>query len=83
MCLLEVEKKLNQAFHEINTELVSRYKADGSHQKDYIYVMLDRTKDSIYKALFNLEMVKTEAKYGTFDSLNEEEKQGIIDIYKK
>lgn len=83
MSLLEVEKKLNQAFHEINAELISRYKADGSHQKDCVYVMLDRTKDSIYKALFNLEMLKTEQKYGTFESLNEEEKKEIIGRHNK
>ena len=64
MVNIETERNLNRAFHSVNAELIRLQRANGSHLDDPIYIMWQRTKDSIYKALFNIEMIKTEERTG-------------------
>lgn len=63
MVNVETERNLNRAFHSINAEMIGMQRADGGHTKDPIYQMLNRTKDSIYRALFNIEMIKEEERF--------------------
>ena len=64
MVNIETERNLNRAFHSVNAELIRLQRANGSLLDDPIYSMWQRTIDSIYKALFNIEMIKTEERTG-------------------
>ena len=75
---IETERNLNRAFHSVNAELIKRYKADGSHENDPIYQMWYRTKEAIYKALFNIEMIKMEEKTGDIARWRKEDAEASV-----